>query len=58
MSVTYGIDLKSADDPLLSAMFEASHALGIAPAPGKLLVDAIPIYVRPYTLDLHPRAVD
>ena len=43
--MTYGIDLKSADDPFLTAIFEASHAAGVALVPGKFLVDAIPICV-------------
>ena len=45
LSVTYGIDLKSSDDPFLIAVFEASLAVGAALAPGKFLVDAIPICV-------------
>jgi len=45
LSVTYGLDLKSAEDPFLSATRDASHALGIALEPGKFLVDAIPIRV-------------
>jgi len=43
LSVTYGLDLKSAEDPFLSATRAASHALGVALEPGKFLVDAIPI---------------
>ena len=48
LSVTYGLDIKSAEDPFLSATRDASHALGIALEPGKFLVDAIPIRTRLY----------
>ena len=48
LSVTYGLDLKSAEDPFLSATREASHALGIALEPGRFLVDAIPIRAYRY----------
>jgi len=43
MSVTYGIDSKSADDPLLKAVTEATFELTAAMIPGKFLVDMIPI---------------
>ena len=43
--MTYGIDLKSADNPFLVAIFEATHAIGVALVPGKFIVDAIPICV-------------
>ena len=47
--MTYGIDLKSADDPYLIAVFEAVRTLGDALIPGRFLVDAIPICVYLYT---------
>ena len=43
MSITYGIDSKSADDPFLKANIEASHAVTAALVPGTWLVDVIPI---------------
>ena len=43
MSITYGIDVKSIDDRFLNANVEASHAMAAALAPGKFLVDFIPI---------------
>ena len=49
MSVTYGIDIKSADDPFLSATLEASHALATALVPGKFLADVIPIRMSVYS---------
>lgn len=45
MAVTYGIDVKSTDDPFLVAAHEASLALGAAMVPGKFLVDTIPMRV-------------
>jgi len=48
LSATYGLDIKSAEDPFLSATREASHALAIALEPGRFLVDAIPIRARLY----------
>ena len=43
MSVTYGIDVRSIDDPFLRATLEASHALVTVMVPGKFLADIIPI---------------
>ena len=43
LSITYGIDSRSTDDPFLSTVIEASHALGTAMVPGEFLVDAIPM---------------
>jgi len=43
LSVTYGIDPKSTDDPFLSATVDAAHTLSTAMVPGKFLVDIIPI---------------
>ena len=43
MSATYGIEIKSVDDPFLSATLEATHALATALMPGKFLVDTIPM---------------
>jgi len=43
MSVTYGMDVKSVDDPFLRAMLEATLAFATATVPGKFLVDVIPI---------------
>jgi len=43
MSITYGIDVKSADDRFLNASLEASHTIVAALVPGKFLVDVIPI---------------
>ena len=43
LSVTYGIDVKSADDPFLNASLEASHALSAVLVPGKFLADSISI---------------
>lgn len=43
LSVTYGIDVRSTDDPFLNASLEASHALAAALVPGKFLADTIPI---------------
>ena len=45
MSVTYGIDVKSTDDPFLRATIEASHALMTVLVPGEFLADVIPIRV-------------
>ena len=47
MSVTYGLDIKSADDPFLSAMMEANQALFTVSVPGKFLVDVLPICEHP-----------
>ena len=43
MSITYGIDVKSVDDPFLNASVEASHIIATVVTPGKFLVDTIPI---------------
>lgn len=42
-SITYGIDVKSADDKFLKASVEAAHALATVVVPGKFIVDTIPI---------------
>lgn len=47
MSVTYGIDVKSTEDPFLSAMMDATNALTAVTVPGKFLADIIPICLRP-----------
>ena len=49
MSMTYGIDIESADNPFLSANLEATHGLTTALVPGKFLVDTIPICTYPNT---------
>jgi len=49
MSVTYGIDIESADNPFLRVNLEATHGITTAMVPGKFLVDAIPIRTRPNT---------
>ena len=43
MSMTYGIDIESADNPFLNANLEATRGLTAALVPGKFLVDTIPI---------------
>ena len=43
MSITYGIDIKSVDNRFLKASLEASDAMAAVMAPGKFLVDVIPI---------------
>ncbi|KAJ6563069.1 cytochrome P450 [Mycena vulgaris] len=43
LSVTYGIDALSADDPYLSMVEKAAESLKIAMVPGRFLVDSIPI---------------
>jgi len=43
LSVTYGVDPESTDDPFLSATVDAAHALASAMVPGKFLVDTIPM---------------
>ena len=43
MSVTYGMDVKSAEDPFLRGILEATHAFTTATVPGKFLVDIIPM---------------
>ena len=43
LSITYGIDIKSADDRFLNANLEAAHALAAVLVPGKFLADVIPI---------------
>ena len=48
LSVTYGLDPKSSEDPFLNPTIKASHALASALVPGKFLVDAIPIRVYLY----------
>ena len=47
MSVTYGIDIKSTDDPFLSAILDANQAFFAILVPGRFLVDAIPICMCP-----------
>ena len=49
MSMTYGIDIKSADNPFLSANLEATRGITGALVPGKFLVDIIPIRKCPDT---------
>jgi len=49
MSITYGIDIESADNPFLSANLAATQGLATALVPGKFLVDTIPIRTRPDT---------
>ena len=46
MSMTYGIEIESADNPFLSANLEATQGLTTALVPGKFLVDIIPIRTR------------
>ena len=48
LSVTYGIDPKSTDDPFLSATVNAAQTLSSAMVPGKFLVDTIPIRASLY----------
>jgi len=43
MSITYGIDIKLVDDRFFKASLEASDAIAAVMAPGKFLVDVIPI---------------
>ena len=43
LSITYGIDVKSASDPFLNANLEASHATAAVLVPGRFLADVIPI---------------
>ena len=43
MSITYGIDIKSADDEYLKASIEAAHASTTALVPGKFIADVIPM---------------
>jgi len=43
LSATYGIDVKSSEDPLLKASLEATRAFVAATVPGKFLVDIIPM---------------
>jgi len=43
MSITYGIDIKSADDRFLNANIEATHALAAMVVPGNFFADVIPI---------------
>jgi len=49
MSITYGIDVESADNPFLSATLKATDGLASVLVPGKFLVDTIPIRMRPNT---------
>jgi len=51
LSVTYGIDPKSTDDPFLSATVDAVRALTSAMVPGKFLVDTIPMRASFYPDD-------
>ena len=46
MSITYGIDIESVDNPFLGATLEATRGLGTALVPGKFLVDTIPTRTR------------
>lgn len=43
MSVTYGLDIASEDDPLLKAAEETVDSMLIATTPGTFFVDQIPI---------------
>jgi len=43
MSITYGIDVESADDRFLSANLDAAHALAAMLIPWKFLADIVPI---------------
>jgi len=43
LSITYGIDVKSVDDPFLNESVEAAHATATAIVPGKFLVDIVPM---------------
>ena len=45
LSIAYGIDIKSPDDPFLNASIDASRATLITLVPGKFLADTIPIRV-------------
>jgi len=49
MSMTYGIDIESADNPFLNANLEATQGLATTLVPGQFLVDTIPIRTRPNT---------
>jgi len=43
LSVTYGMDVKSTEDPFLRGIIEATHAFATATVPGKFLVGVIPM---------------
>ena len=47
MSVTYGFDIKSANDPFFSAITDANHALSTILVPGRFLVDVLSICEHP-----------
>ncbi|KAF7345632.1 Cytochrome P450 [Mycena venus] len=42
MDVTYGIDVRSSDDPYIRIAEEAMHGLSVASVPGAFLVDTVP----------------
>ena len=46
MSMTYGMNIESADNPFLSANLEATQGLATTLVPGKFLVDTIPLRTR------------
>jgi hypothetical protein len=48
MAVTYGIDVKSIDDPFLRATIDANLAFFTVLVPGKFLVDVLPICEHPH----------
>ena len=43
MSATYGIDVRSTDDPFFRETVDASHVLMNLMTPGKFLADIVPI---------------
>jgi len=43
LSVTYGIDVQSSEDPFLRIMLEATEAFAAATVPGRFLVNNFPI---------------
>ena len=43
MSLTYGFDIKSHEDPFLAAAERALHTIEAATVPGTFLVDTFPI---------------
>jgi hypothetical protein len=47
LSVAYGMDVESADDPFLSATLDGSRALAAALVPGKFLVEVFSICAPP-----------
>lgn len=46
LSVAYGMDVESTDDPFLSATLDGSRALAAALVPGKFLVEVFSIRAR------------